>query len=151
MYGLASATELIMTLATDFDPDMVVVIARLGMLGSLSLFAAFLASMLYVRYLFLLYLYIHYLMFFCIYVLICTAITPMMFSCIDPWTNATTNQVETISAYINDVHTASNLQKSEHVPNIKDKVTTHEDDEMESEPLRSQTSAPEMNERSKIC
>ena len=48
MYGLASAAELIMTHATDFDPDMVVVIARFGMLGSLCLFTAFLASMLYV-------------------------------------------------------------------------------------------------------
>ena len=48
MYGLASAAELIMTLATDFDPDMVVGIARLGMAGSLCLFTAFLASMLYV-------------------------------------------------------------------------------------------------------
>ncbi|GKD60563.1 hypothetical protein Tco_1298072, partial [Tanacetum coccineum] len=55
------------------------------------------------------------------------------------------DQVETTSFDINDMQTASNLQKSEHEPNIKDKVTTHEDDETESEPLGSQIPAPEMN------
>ncbi|GJZ10450.1 hypothetical protein Tco_0545209 [Tanacetum coccineum] len=56
------------------------------------------------------------------------------------------DQVETTSFDINDMQTASNLQKSEHEQNIKDKVTTHEDDETESEPLGSQIPAPEMNE-----
>ncbi|PWA98336.1 TATA element modulatory factor 1 DNA binding protein [Artemisia annua] len=49
------------------------------------------------------------------------------------------DQVETTSPEINDVQTAFNLHKSEHEPNIKDKVTTHEDEEMESKPLGSQT------------
>ncbi|GJT79226.1 hypothetical protein Tco_1053568 [Tanacetum coccineum] len=56
------------------------------------------------------------------------------------------DQVETTSFDINDMQTAFNLQKSEHEPNIKDKVTTHKDDEMDAEPLGSQIPAPEMNE-----